>query len=49
MALTDTKYKVFSQKLKNFLYDYCTYTRTEKITRYFNKIKRNLKKTKYPK
>ena len=49
MDLTATKYKVFYQELKIFLYEYRTYTQIEKITKCFNKIKRNLKKTKHPK
>ena len=49
-ALTDTKYKVFYQELKIFLYEYRTYApQIEKLTKCFNKIKRNLKETKHPK
>ena len=48
-ALRDTKYKKFYQELKIFFYEHRTYTQIEKITKCFNKIKRNLKKTKHPK
>ena len=49
-ALTDTKHKVFYQELKIFWYEYRTYTaQIEKNRKWFNKIKRNLKKPKHPK
>ena len=38
-ALTATKYKVFYQELKNFLYEYQTYAQIEKNTKCFNKMK----------
>ena len=44
MALTATKYNVFHQELKIFLYEYRAYTQIEKLTKWFNMIKRNLKK-----
>ena len=48
-ALTDTKSRYFNKNSKFFLHDYRTYTQIEKVTKCFNKIKRNLKKIKHPK